>query len=179
MVPIFETFSEYIVELNRCLQKIKELEMNKLGLHAKHTMCLYYLGRHPEGLSPSDLTRLCCEDKAAVSRTLAQLENGGLITREMPADRRAYRSVYRLTGKGDVLFQGLSDRVQAALAGCCIEMDEEKREEFYGSLKQILDNLRAYIEAADHAKCEGSDSSLIDCSDRAGMSGSVKGEFER
>lgn len=148
MIPIFEAFSEYIVELNRCLQKIKELEMNKLGLHAKHTMCLYYLGRYPEGLSPSDLTRLCCEDKAAVSRTLAQLEDGGLITREMPADRRAYRTVYNLTEKGKILFQNLSDRVRAALAGCCIEMDETKREEFYGSLKQILDNLRTYIKTA-------------------------------
>lgn len=151
MVPVFEAFSEYIVEINRCLQRIKELEMSRFGLHARHTMCLYYLGRHPEGLSPGNLTRLCCEDKAAVSRTLTQLENSELIFRDMPKDKRAYRTVYKLTGKGEHLFQNLNDRVQAALAGCCIEMDEAKREEFYGSLKQILENLRAYIRSADDA----------------------------
>ena len=39
----FETFSLSILELNRYLQKIKELEMKQFGLKASHTMCLYYL----------------------------------------------------------------------------------------------------------------------------------------
>lgn len=47
----FETFSLSILELNRYLQKIKELEMKQFGLKASHTMCLYYLGQHPEGLT--------------------------------------------------------------------------------------------------------------------------------
>ena len=45
----FETFSLSILELNRYSQKIKELEMKQFGLKANHTMCLYYLGQHPEG----------------------------------------------------------------------------------------------------------------------------------
>ena len=36
----FETFSLSILELNRYLQKIKELEMKQFGLKANHTMCL-------------------------------------------------------------------------------------------------------------------------------------------
>ena len=64
----FETFSGSIVQLNRCLQKIKDLEMRRLGLRANHAMCLYYLGRHPEGLTATQLTDLCREDKAAISR---------------------------------------------------------------------------------------------------------------
>lgn len=52
-------------------------------------MCLYYLGKHPEGLTTSELTKLCCEDKAAVSRALSQLESGGLIVREAPENKRA------------------------------------------------------------------------------------------
>ena len=96
MISRFETISEYIVELNRYLQKIKEVEMNKLGLHAKHTMCLYYLGKYPDGLTSTELTKLCSEDKAAVSRTLTQLENGGFVSRGLPEDKRAYRAVYNL-----------------------------------------------------------------------------------
>ena len=37
----FETFAGSIVELNRYLQKIKDIEMKKFGLRASHTMCLY------------------------------------------------------------------------------------------------------------------------------------------
>ena len=52
----FETFSLSILELNRYLQKIKELEMKQFGLKANHTMCLYYLGQHPEGLTAAHRT---------------------------------------------------------------------------------------------------------------------------
>lgn len=158
MIPVFEAFSEYIVEMNRYLQRIKELEMSKLGLHAKHTMCLYYLGKHPEGLTPAELTKLCCEDKAATSRTLAQLENGGLIIREMPKDKRAYRTVYNLTENGERTFNSLNGRVEAALAGCSIDMDDAKREEFYSSLKSILDNLKAYVDRADNVSLKSEES---------------------
>lgn len=149
MVSIFEVFSEYIVEMNRYLQRIKELEMNKFGLHAKHTMCLYYLGKYPEGLTPGELTRLCCEDKAATSRNLAQLESCGLISREMPKDKRAYRTVYNLTESGLATYESMNERVKAALAGCSIDMDDEKREKFYISMKNILDNLKAYVENSE------------------------------
>lgn len=157
MISVFEAFSEYIVEMNRYLQRIKEIEMNKLGLHAKHTMCLYYLGKHPEGLTPSELTKLCCEDKAAVSRALSQLENGGLIVRKIPENKRAYRTVYNLTEDGKAIVRRLNDRVEAALSGCCIDMADGKREEFYASLKTILGNLKAYVETQESGSGSGSD----------------------
>ena len=94
----FETFSLSILELNRYLQKIKELEMKQFGLKASHTMCLYYLGQHPEGLTATQLTELCKEDKAAVSRCLSQLSDRQLVVCEQPEDhKRSYRSHYMLT----------------------------------------------------------------------------------
>lgn len=97
----FETFSLSILELNRYLQKIKELEMKQFGLKASHTMCLYYLGQHPEGLTATQLTELCKEDKAAVSRCLSQLSDRQLVVCEQPADhKRSYRSRYMLTVQG-------------------------------------------------------------------------------
>ena len=47
--------------------------MKKFGLRASHTMCLYYLGRYDGGLTATQLTELCKEDKAAISRCLGQL----------------------------------------------------------------------------------------------------------
>lgn len=152
MISIFEVFSEYIVEMNRYLQRIKELEMKKLGLHAKHTMCLYYLGKYPNGLTPGELTKLCCEDKAATSRNLAQLEKSGLVYHEIPKDKRAYRTVYNLTESGIATFSNINEKVKSALAGCSIDMDDEKRERFYSTMKNILDNLKAYVGNADNIK---------------------------
>ena len=96
----FETFSLSILELNRYLQKIKELEMKQFGLKASHTMCLYYLGQHPEGLTATQLTELCKEDKAAVSRCLSQLSD-----RQSSANSRKITS--DLTGRTTCLpFKG-------------------------------------------------------------------------
>ena len=64
----FERFVVSITELHRYLQKLKELEMGQMDLKAGYTMCLYYLGKHPEGLTATQLTELCKEDKVPVFR---------------------------------------------------------------------------------------------------------------
>ena len=62
----FETFAGSIVELNRYLQKIKDIEMKKFGLRASHTMCLYYLGRYDGGLTDTQLLRTAYREKLGV-----------------------------------------------------------------------------------------------------------------
>ena len=93
----FERFVVSITELHRYLQKLKELEMGQMDLKAGYTMCLYYLGKHPEGLTATQLTELCKEDKAAISRTLSQLSSKGLVSCELPEHKRSYRTLYYLT----------------------------------------------------------------------------------
>ena len=78
----FERFVVSITELHRYLQKLKELEMGQLDLKAGYTMCLYHLGKHPEGLTATQLTELCKEDKAAISRTLSQLSAKGAAAKQ-------------------------------------------------------------------------------------------------
>ena len=114
----FETFSLSILELNRYLQKIKELEMKQFGLKANHTMCLYYLGQHPEGLTATQLTELCKEDKAAVSRCLSQ---------------------------GRSVVSGIQTRIKEALSYGGRGLTEERRRDFYGTLAIISENLSDYL----------------------------------
>ena len=40
----FELFAGNVLELNRCLQKIKDFEMKQYGLRANHVMVMRYLG---------------------------------------------------------------------------------------------------------------------------------------
>ena len=114
----FERFVVSITELHRYLQKLKELEMGQLDLKAGYTMCLYHLGKHPEGLTATQLTELCKEDKAAISRTLSQLSAKGLVSCELPENKRSYR------GDG---------------------MTEEQRVNLYDSLERISHNLEQYL----------------------------------
>lgn len=74
MIQRFEKFTNGITRIYKSIQKIKKHKMNALGLKGTHVMCLHYLSRHSEGLTAARLCRLCNEDKAGISRILADLE---------------------------------------------------------------------------------------------------------
>lgn len=141
----FERFVVSITELHRYLQKLKELEMGQMNLKAGYTMCLYYLGKHPEGLTATQLTELCKEDKAAISRTLSQLSAKGLVSCELPKHKRSYRTLYYLTETGTATVRKISSRIYSALAHGGDGMTEEQRISMYDSLEQISRNLEQYL----------------------------------
>ena len=130
-----ERFVVSITELHRYLQKLKELEMGQLDLKAGYTMCLYHLGKHPEGLTATQLTELCKEDKAAISRTLSQLSAKGLVSCELPENKRSYRTLVKKIGS----------RIYSALAHGGDGMTEEQRVNLYDSLERISHNLEQYL----------------------------------
>ena len=141
----FERFVVSITELHRYLQKLKELEMGQLDLKAGYTMCLYHLGKHPEGLTATQLTELCKEDKAAISRTLSQLSAKGLVSCELPENKRSYRTLYYLTEEGSTVVRKIGSRIYSALAHGGDGMTEEQRVNLYDSLERISHNLEQYL----------------------------------
>ena len=60
-------------------------------------------GKAPGGLTATQLTELCKEDKAAISRTLSQLSSKGLVSCELPEHKRSYRTLYYLTEEGNTV----------------------------------------------------------------------------
>lgn len=148
----FESFALSVVDLGRLVQKIKELEMERLGLKASHTMCLYYLGQHPEGATCTQLVDQCREDKAAVSRCLGQLMERGLVVREQEDGHRAYRCRHFLTPAGKELASQVNGRVQEALSSGGNGLTAEQRESFYEALELIRGNLVAYLKEKETEK---------------------------
>ena len=138
----FETFALSILELNRYIQRIKDIEMQKFGLRAGHTMCLYYLGRHGEGLTATELTAMCSEDKAAISRTLSQLLGKKLVTCDIPEGKRAYRTLYFLTDSGREIVKSIDSRIEEIFSGGSEGLTDEQREALYTSMNTILKNLK-------------------------------------
>ena len=140
----FELFASSILELNRYLQKIKDMEMRSFGLKGNHVMSLYYLSRNPQGLTATELTEACKEDKAAISRTITQLVEKGYVCRESDENKRAYRTKLFLTDQGKELVQLVDRRIDFALTRGGNGLTDEQRRIFYSTMDMILDNLSHY-----------------------------------
>lgn len=149
MTSRFERFTADITALYRCIQKIKAVEMTELGLKGGHVMCLYYLYRHPDGLTAAELGLLCDEDKAAVSRTVSQLENRGFVVCRQTGDKKRYRAKLELTSAGREVAADVNLRVENAVNYGGRGLSEEEREAFYASLQKIAQNLQDYCGKID------------------------------
>ena len=146
MFDRFEKFALTIAQINRYIQKIKTLEMTDLGLKGNHTMCLYYLGKYTDGLTSSELCTLCKEDKAAVSRTVAELEASGYITADSTEGKREYRTKLRLTKKGEGVVCILDTKIRNAVDLGGNGLTEEQRQTFYAALDIISANLEKFTK---------------------------------
>lgn len=139
----FETFIHNIMELNRCIQRLKEEEMGRLGLRPGHAMCLYYLGKSADGLTVSQLTAMSHEDKAAVSRCLSSLSRQELVARAAHGDGNSYRVPYRLTASGQQVVDRISARAALLLQKGGARLTNSERDSLYRSMQTIIDNLCA------------------------------------
>ena len=149
MFDRFEKFALTISQINRYVQKIKTMEMTDLGLKGNHTMCLYYLGKNSGGLTSSELCTLCKEDKAAISRTIAELENLGFVEADNTEGKREYRTKLHLTKKGEDAACMLDTKIKNALDIGGRGLTEQQREAFYSTLDTIAENLENYAKGRE------------------------------
>ena len=148
----FENFAAMILELNRCVQKIKEIELRDFNLKGTQGMCLYYLYSNPKGLTPQELTNLVKEDKAAISRAVKYLHDNQFISIDSFENdsKRNYRQPLFLTDKGKELAVQINKRIDEVLSLSDNGITEEERNVMYLSLEKINHNLTKYISE----KCE-------------------------
>lgn len=141
MISRFELFTMAIFSIHRSVQKIQRVEMAKYGLKGPHAQCLLAMVRCPQGVTAAQLCELCDKDKAAISRTVAELEKAGLISRADRAGKR-YRSCLKLTPEGVQAAQAVTERVKVAVHQASAGYGQEDREIFCNVLGMIADNLR-------------------------------------
>ena len=140
----FEDFVGLVNALHREMHRILATEAAKLGFKGGDVMALYYLLKHPEGLTAAELARVCDVSRAAMSRTISGLAEAGLVEVRLPGDegRSSAAARYRApifltpagiaaTGPVDELIQGVLDAVYPANT-------PEARENMYASLENIL-----------------------------------------
>lgn len=144
MLHRFEEFVTGITECYRYIQRIKTAEMTELGLKGTHVMCLFYLNRSPKGLTAAQLCNLCGEDKAAVSRTVAELEKLGHVRCDLPEGKK-YRVPLVLTDKGRQAAGCINGLVEQWVCAGGDGLTDEERTAFYTTLGKIAANLKEKV----------------------------------
>lgn len=144
----FETFTVLIAKISRNIRRIKNQEMAEYGLRSVHSSCLYYL-YSVKGLTATDLSERCEEDKATISRALDFLEENEFITCESKHAKR-YNSPLYLTEKGKEVGKKIADKINSVLDR--VELTEEQRVEFYRSLTVVSDSLELCVKGINKAK---------------------------
>lgn len=140
MLDRYELLSSSISSMYHDIQRIERVEMAKFGLKGPHAQCMLAMSRYPQGLTSSQLCDLCDKDKAAISRTLAELEQAGMVIRDQRNGSR-YRALVRLTEQGSAAAKAVSQRALVAVEQAGIGLEDEKRQIFYQVLTLIADNL--------------------------------------
>lgn len=142
MLSKYELFSLSISSMYHDIQRIERTEMAKFGLKGPHAQCLLVMNRNPQGITAAQLCDACEKDKAAISRTVAELEQAGLVQR---GDRNGvrYRAPLTLTEQGKEAARSVSVRAQQAVERAGEGLDDAQREVFYRVLALIAGNLHA------------------------------------
>lgn len=152
MIGRFEQFCTAISSIQHSITRIERIEMEKYGLKGPHAQCMLVMDRNPEGITAAELCGICEKDKAAISRTLAELEEAGMITRLDPNGKR-YRSRLYLTEQGKTVAKQVNDRVHQAVSQVSEGYDVKTREIFVHVLNMIADNLQELSKKGLQENC--------------------------
>ena len=140
MVSKYEIFSTVVSSLYRDIQKIERMEMVKYGLKGPHAQCLVVMERHPEGITATKLCEICERDKAAISRTVSELEEAGLLLRKENHGVH-YRVPLVLSEAGRQAAQEVNAVAFRAVEQAGAGLADDQREIFYQVLGTIARNL--------------------------------------
>lgn len=142
MIRRYELLSSSVSCIYHDIQKIERVEMAKFGLKGPHAQCLLAMSRYPEGITAARLCEVCEKDKAAISRTLVELEQTGLVLRTARNGIR-YRAQLTLTEQGRKAAESVNKKAQQAVELAGEGLDDAQREVFYRVLALIAGNLHS------------------------------------
>lgn len=145
MLNRFARFSLAINEIYRYWHQLTAEEMTEYGLKGPHCTYLLHISQHPEGLTAPQLCELCGKDKADVSRTMAIMEQKGMVTKE-GTHQNLYRGVYKLTDLGVEAAEHVHRRASLAVELAGKDLTEDERATFYAALDSITENLRSLTQ---------------------------------
>ena len=144
MADVFESFVINVARAHKYIQYIKKQETRVFGLKGFHVMCLYYLDKNPGGLTVTELSKKCCEDKAAVSRTLDSLVKSGYVVRQETISGTRRRQCVKLTPEGRHIAVKVVGVINDVTGLINDGMSDEENIQFYRTFAKINRRLANY-----------------------------------
>ena len=143
----YKEFTGAITALCHQVQVLKAMALEDFGIRGSNANCLFFLNQNREGLTVSELSGLCGQDKAAISRSLSELEDAGMV-RVLLENGKRYRARFILTEAGLKVARKLWNAIEACVVAGGELLTEEERAVFYTCLKKIQNSL----EILTHSK---------------------------
>ena len=141
MIERFESFTSSINGIYRYVLKIEREEMEKYGYRGSYALYLAIMSNFPDGITATRLGELSDRDKAGISRTLAEMEENGLVDRQTNKNN-FYRAKLVLTEKGKEVADFVREKAISAVSEAGAGISDEDRRIFYDCLFAIASNLR-------------------------------------
>jgi DNA-binding MarR family transcriptional regulator len=135
---------ECIRLLTRRLGLLEKSESSCCGVTLSQCHAIVEIGR-AGGISVIDLASLLGLDKSTMSRTINNLVEMDLVTREAVPDNRRLLSI-DLTDKGKELFSGIESSLERYYQDVYSSLPDDKRE-------QVLESLEILVKTLPEQQC--------------------------
>lgn len=140
---------DFVIATNafsHCIQAIKAEEIKSTKLKGAETMLLLYLGFNPEGLTNTELVECSKMDKAAVSRSLAELAKGKFIRFEYRNGKSRYGAHAVLTTTGKEVTEHIVERIGKVLTKALGHLSAEEKKSFVANMATVASAMLEIVE---------------------------------
>jgi DNA-binding MarR family transcriptional regulator len=140
-VDRFESFILLIDAIHKSINKIKTDIAPESAIKSVHTMWLYELLRHPEGLTATEIAAKTMIDRSLVSREISALMRGGYVKCASSEGKRNYNSVITLTDMGKILAEEIAGSALEIQDKVSQNVDKDELFTFYSVLERLYRNI--------------------------------------
>ena len=137
----FETFILLIDSIHKSINRVKLDVVQDSSVKSVHTLWLYELLKHPEGLTATEIASKSKIDRSLVSREMRALLKGGYISRADSSGKRGYNERLILTENGMRLAEGIAESALLVQQSVSRDISVEELSVFYSVLERISANL--------------------------------------
>lgn len=146
-IQAVETFRRKIRVIERAIDRQIKAGAVCCGVSLAQCHALMELGMRSEA-SIAELAGMLRLDRSTLSRTIDNLVQAGLVTREIDPEDRRYMQV-RLTEKGQAIFQGINSASNRFYLKVFEHIPQEKHEQVIESIGLFADALEKVESASE------------------------------
>jgi DNA-binding MarR family transcriptional regulator len=142
----FRRFVLLVDGIHKSVQKIKYNNAPDFGVKGVHTLWVYELLCHPEGMTASELANESMIDRSLISREIERLKEIGYIETDDNNGKRNYNTKIRLTERGREVAASIGEIAMDVQTRANAGISESDLEGFYRTLEKLNKNLAEIAE---------------------------------